>query len=140
MAASGGGKEGEIRENEETKKEAEGERGTEGGRGDGATRPELPLPFFSFLRQRRRSKGGRGRGSAGVVPPDLDQGPLFFPPTPDLFWFHLLSLAGEEETSSAVLFFPSLSVFASAFLLKPSRHPACFSFVIFEICQLHINC
>lgn len=51
MAANGGGKEGEIRENEETKKEAEGVRrgARDGGRGDGATRPELPLPFFFFF-------------------------------------------------------------------------------------------
>lgn len=91
MAASGGGKEAK----EETKKEAVGVRRGEERRGDGATRPELPLPVFLFSPSGkgggvREEEEGRGRGSAGVVPPDLDQSPLF------LVSFHLLSLAGAD--------------------------------------------
>lgn len=45
MSEKGGG---EMKENEETKKETRGV--SDGGRGEGgATRPELPLPGFFFF-------------------------------------------------------------------------------------------
>lgn len=47
MAASGGGKEGEIRENEETKKEAEGvRRGERDGGSEGGETEPLGLNFL----------------------------------------------------------------------------------------------
>lgn len=87
-----------MRENEMTKKERTQGRHRLGRGKEGSASISSPV-FFEKGGVRKRGRGRiLGRGSAGVVPPDLDQSPLLFQV---LFLFCLLSRT-REVTSSVI--------------------------------------